>query len=88
MTVTVIPIMMGARIISKGLERGLEVLKIGGPIETINSGQNTEKSSGDPRKLTVTQTPVKYHQLTLVKLGRGEIMRKKKLSSRGIFCSS
>ncbi len=30
-------------------------------------GQNTEKSLGDLMKLTVTQTPVKDHQLTLVK---------------------
>ena len=29
-------------------------------------GQNTEKSPRDLRKLAVTQTPVKDHQLTLV----------------------
>ena len=29
-------------------------------------GQNTEKSPGDPRRLAVTQTPVKDHQQTLV----------------------
>ena len=28
--------------------------------------QNTEKSPGDLRRLVVTQTPVKNHQLTLV----------------------
>ena len=29
-------------------------------------GQNTEKSPGDLRRLDVTQTPVKNHQLTLM----------------------
>ena len=32
----------------------------------IKIGQNTEKSPGDPRRLDVTQTLVKDHQLTLV----------------------
>ena len=32
----------------------------------IENGQNTEKSPGDLRRLTVTQTPVKDHQLTLM----------------------
>ena len=32
----------------------------------IKVGQNTEKRSGDLRRLAVTQTPVKNHQLTLV----------------------
>ena len=32
----------------------------------IENGQNTEKSPGDLRKLAVTQTPVKDHQLTLL----------------------
>ena len=32
----------------------------------IENGQNTEKSPGDLRRLAVTQTPVKYHQLTLM----------------------
>ena len=30
------------------------------------NGQNTEKSLGHLRRLTVTQTPVKNHQLTLM----------------------
>ena len=30
------------------------------------NGQNTEKSPGDLRRLAVTQTPVKNHQLTLM----------------------
>ena len=32
----------------------------------LEIGQNTEKSHGDLRRLAVTQTPVKKHQLTLV----------------------
>ena len=32
----------------------------------INIGQNTKKSPGDLKRLAVTQTPVKEHQLTLV----------------------
>ena len=32
----------------------------------IENGQNTEKSHGDLRRLAVTQSPVKDHQLTLM----------------------
>ena len=32
----------------------------------IKNDQNTEKSHGDLRRLAVTQTPVKNHQLTLM----------------------
>ena len=32
----------------------------------IENGQNTEKSPEDFRKLAVTQTPVKNHQLKLM----------------------
>ena len=32
----------------------------------VKIGQNTEKSPGDLRRLAVTQTPVKDHQLMLV----------------------
>ena len=32
----------------------------------IENSQNTEKSPGDLRRLTVTQTPVKVHQLKLM----------------------
>ena len=39
----------------------------GHPIYSIiENGQNTEKSPGDLRRLAVTQTPVKYHQLKLM----------------------
>ena len=32
----------------------------------IENGQHTEKSPGDLRRLAVTQTPMKYYQLTLM----------------------
>ena len=32
----------------------------------VEIGQNTEKSTGDMRRLVVTQTPVRNHLLTLV----------------------
>ena len=32
----------------------------------IENDQNTEKSAGDLRRLAVTQTPVKDHQLALM----------------------
>ena len=60
----------------KGLFKGLEVLEIGSvgnrrtnrdyPNNSIEIGENTEKSPEDLRRLTVTQTPVKEHQVTLV----------------------
>ena len=72
MRVTVIP-----RVISalgtdpKGLERVLEELEIGTFAESTNNsidkiGQNTKKSPGDLRRLAVTQTQMKDHQLTPV----------------------
>ena len=33
---------------------------------SVENGQNTEMSLGDLRRLAVTQTPMKNHQLTLV----------------------
>ena len=60
--------------ITKGLLKGLEDLEVGGRVETIQTndgiiknGQNTEKSPGDLRRLAVTQSPVKDHQLTLMR---------------------
>ena len=32
----------------------------------VENGQNTEKSPGDLRRLAVTQSPMKDHQLTLI----------------------
>ena len=59
MKVTIIPFMIGASGTgTKGLLKQLENLKVGGRM-------NTENSSGDLRRLAVTQTPVKDHQLPL-----------------------
>ena len=70
MKVTVIPIILGALgTVPKGLERRLEELQIGGDYPDyifVKVGQNTEKSPGDQKRLAVTQTPAKDHQLTLV----------------------
>ena len=53
---TIVPIVSGAfGTITKGLLKGLEGL------EVTENGQNTEKSSGDLRRLAVTQTPMKNH---------------------------
>ncbi len=48
---------------------GLGIRRTGGDHSNnniIENGQNTEKSPGDLRRLAVTQTPVKGHQLTMV----------------------
>ena len=69
MKITVILTIIGAlRTIPKGLVKGLEDLEIKGQVETIKTkiGQNTKKMPGDLRRLAVTQTPVKNHQLMLV----------------------
>ena len=51
--------------VTKGLIKRLEDLEINYCITEI--GQNTEKSPGNLRKLTVTQTPVKDHLLKTLK---------------------
>ena len=73
MKVTIIPIVISA---FGTLRKGL--LKVSGgfgswrPSEdhpnnsTIEDGQNTEKSPGDLKRLAVTQSLLKYHQLTLM----------------------
>ena len=69
MKVTIIPIVVGAfGTVAKGLLKGLEDLEVGDHpnYSIIENGQNTEKSPGDLRRLTVTQTPVKNTQLTLM----------------------
>ena len=59
--------------VTEGLFKRLEDLDVGGRGETIQTtafsenGQNTEKRSGDLRRLAVTQTPVKDHQITLMR---------------------
>ena len=58
--------------ITKGLVKGLEDLKDGGRMETIQTttllrtGQNREKSPIDLRRVVVTQTPVKNHRLKVM----------------------
>ena len=71
--VTIVPIVIGALgTVTKGLLKGLEdleVLRTGRhyPNDSIaKNGQNPETSPGDLRRLAVTQTPVKNHQLILV----------------------
>ena len=73
MKVTIVPIVIGALgTITKGLLKGLKDLEVGGRVETIQTtallrnGQNPETSPGDLRRLAVTQTPMKNHQLTLM----------------------
>ena len=73
MQVTIIPIVIGAfgtvteRIVKE--TRGLGYKRMSGDHPNyyiIENDQNTEKSPGDLRRLTVTQTPVKNHQLMLI----------------------
>ena len=54
--------------IPKGLIRGLEELEIGGRANygIVEVGQNTEKSPGNLKRFSVTQTTVKGYQLTMV----------------------
>ena len=69
MKVTIIPIAIGAfDTVTKGSLKGLEDLEVGGHPNNsiIENGQNTEKSPGDLSRLAVTQSPVKYQQLTLM----------------------
>ena len=72
MKVTTVPIVIGALgTVTKGLLKGLEDLKVGGRVEYPNDSiaeddQNPETSLGDLRRLAVTQTPVKNHQLILM----------------------
>ena len=56
---------------SKGFSKGtggLGIWRTSGdhPNNTAENVQNTEKSLGDLKRLAVTQTPVKDHQLTLM----------------------
>ena len=58
------------RTVHKGLGKGLEELEIRGRILSIHTsvfdiGKNNLKNLVFKRKLAVTQTPVKCHQLTL-----------------------
>ena len=68
-----IPIVIGAfSTVTKGLIKGLEDMEIRGGEKNISNyyiiqiGKNTEKSPGYLRGNTVTQTPVKDPQLTMM----------------------
>ena len=68
----IIPIVIGAfGTVNEGLSKGLEDSEVGGRVETIQTtellrtAKDTEKSPGDLRRLAVTRTPVKDHQLSL-----------------------
>ena len=69
---TVIPIVIGVLgTVTKLLVHRKEGVEVRGPLETkhyniVEIGQNTKKSPGNLRRLAITQTPVKTHQLTLV----------------------
>ena len=73
MKVTIIPVVIGAfGTVTKGLLNRPGRFRSWRPSgdhpnnSIIENGQNTEKSLGDLRRLAVTQTPVKDHQLTLM----------------------
>ncbi len=68
MQVTIIPVVIGAfGTITKELLKGLEHLeRRGQDYGIVRIGQNTEKGSGGLKRLAVTQTPVRNHQLTTV----------------------
>ena len=71
--VTTVPIVIGGfGTVTKGLLKGQEDLEVGGRVETIQMTAllRTARilSPGDLRGLAVTQTPVKNHQLMLIKV--------------------
>ena len=66
MKVTIIPIGIGAfSTVTKGLLKGLEDLEVGGRVETIRTTALL-KTARIVRRLAITQSPVKDHQLTLM----------------------
>ena len=77
MNVTIIPIVIGAfDTVTKGLLKGLENLEVGGRVQTIQLQHGWERPEywEVPRRLAVTQTPVKDHQLMLMWKTLKEIM--------------
>ncbi len=65
MKVTIVPIVIDAYgTITKGLLKGLVDLEVGGQVETIQ--MTVLLSPEDLKRLAVTQTPVKNHQLILM----------------------
>ena len=64
MKVSVVPIVIGAfGTVTEGLLKGLDDLEVGGRGETIQTTALL-KTARILRRLGVTQTPVKNHQLT------------------------
>ena len=73
MNVMIISIVIGAfGTVTKGIitgTGGLGSWRMSGHhqnYDIVENGQNTEKSPGDLRRLDVTQTPVRNHQLILM----------------------
>ena len=73
MQVIIIPIVIGAfGTVTKGLLKGLEDLEVAGRVgdhpndSIVENCQNTKKSPGYLRRLTVTQTSGKNHRLSLM----------------------
>ena len=52
----------------------------------IENGQNTEKSPGDLRRLAVTQTPEKDHQLKLISKTQKKKKKKKAVNRIKSYC--
>ena len=71
MKVVIIPIIIGALgTVTKGLVEGLGNKRTSGDnpnYSNVEISQNTEKSPGELRRLIITQTPVKDHQLKLMR---------------------
>ena len=67
MRLTVVSILIGELgTVPMGLEKGVGIFKTSQDhpnYSIVEVGQKTEKSPGDLRRLVVTQTPVKNHQL-------------------------
>ena len=65
----IVPIVTGAfGTVTNGFLKGLEDVGVGGRVGTtqMTTLLKTEKSAGDLRRLPVTQTPEKSHQLPLM----------------------
>ncbi len=66
MKVTIVPIVIGVLgTITKGLLKGLEDFEVGGRVKTTQTTA-LRRTARIVRRLAVTQTPVKNHQLTLM----------------------
>ena len=70
---TIVPVVIGDfGTVTKELLKSLEDLEVGGRVgdhpnkNIIENVENTEKSPEDLKRIAVTQSPVKNHQLTLM----------------------